>query len=216
MLGSAAVTIWCDVAPEARAEFDDWHAHEHMPERLSIPGFLRGSRWVSEDGAYFMLYEAQDEATVTTGPYLERLNDPTPWSRKMMPQHRNMVRSVCRVRCAFGAGLGRALLTARLSPRSDCAERLEAWLVSELLPDLPSRKGLMAAQLLRNIAFPAAVQTTEQKIRGGDAAADWIVLVSGYDAEAVTAVTAQMHEAPMTAGVYSLACLMNAGDVPVR
>jgi hypothetical protein len=42
--GQAAVAIWCDVAPEARAQFDDWHAHEHMPERLSIPGFLRGSR----------------------------------------------------------------------------------------------------------------------------------------------------------------------------
>ncbi len=46
----AAVTIWCDVAPEVREEFDDWHAHEHMPERLSIPGFLRGSRWVAADG----------------------------------------------------------------------------------------------------------------------------------------------------------------------
>ena len=210
MLGHAAVAIWCDVAPEARAEFDDWHAHEHMPERLSLPGFLRGSRWISADGAYFMLYEAQNEATVTAGPYLERLNNPTPWSRKMMPQHRNMVRSVCRVRCAFGAGLGRALLTMRFSPQPGGEERLEAWLASELLPDLPSRKGLLAAQLLRNI--PAATtQTTEQKIRGGDAVADWIVLVTGYDADAVAAV--QIGEAPVAACVYSLACVMNAGDV---
>ena len=50
MLGAAAVAIWCEVAPEIREEFDDWHAHEHMPERLAIPGFLRGSRWVSADG----------------------------------------------------------------------------------------------------------------------------------------------------------------------
>jgi hypothetical protein len=221
MLGQAAVAIWCDIAPAARKEFDHWHAHEHMPERLSIPGFLRGSRWVTAEGAYFMLYEAQAEATVTTGPYLERLNNPTPWSRKMMPQHRNMVRSACRVRCAYGAGLGRALLTVRFSPQLGCEEQLEAWLAAELLPGLASRKGLLAAQLLRNIASPATAQTTEQKIRGGDAAADWIVLVGGYDAEAVAALAAgEMHEAAMAARgagpgtlgrVYRLACLMNAG-----
>lgn len=206
MLGHAAVTIWCDVAPGARAEFDDWHAHEHMPERLAIPGFLRGSRWVCGDGAYFMLYEAQDEATVTAGPYLERLNNPTPWSRKMMSEHRNMVRSVCRVRCAFGGGLGRALLTARFSPQPRAEEQLDTWLASELLPGLPSRRGLVAAVLLRSIASP---QTTEQKLRGGDAVADWIVLVSGYDAAAVRAV--HIQEAAF-ARVYELACLMNPVD----
>jgi hypothetical protein len=214
MLGQAAVAIWCDVAPAARDEFDDWHAHEHMPERLAIPGFLRGSRWVTADGAYFMLYEAQTADTVTTGPYIERLNNPTPWSRKMMPQHRNMVRSVCRVHCAFGAGLGRALLTVRFSPQPGSEERLEAWLAAELLPGLPSQKGLLAAQLLRNIASPAVAQTTEQKLRGSDAAADWIVLVSGYDVEAVAAVAAgPMREVPVAARVYGLACVMNAGDV---
>ncbi|HZE60588.1 MAG TPA: hypothetical protein VE085_08535, partial [Burkholderiales bacterium] len=66
MLGNAAVAIWCEVAPDVHAEFDDWQAREHMPERLSIPGFLRGSRWVGEAG-YFMLYEAKDEATITSG-----------------------------------------------------------------------------------------------------------------------------------------------------
>ena len=80
MLGRAAVAIWCDVAPEIREEFDDWHAHEHMPERLAIPGFLRGSRWVAADGSngYFMLYEAVGLDTIASGPYLERLNNPTP------------------------------------------------------------------------------------------------------------------------------------------
>ncbi len=34
-----------DVAAEVQVEHDDWHSHEHLPERLSIPGFLRGSRW---------------------------------------------------------------------------------------------------------------------------------------------------------------------------
>jgi hypothetical protein len=221
MLGQAAVAIWCDVAAAARREFEDWHAHEHMPERLSIPGFLRGSRWTAGDDrdAQFMLYEARDEATVTSGAYLERLNDPTPWSRKMMPEHRNMVRSACRVRRSFGSGLGGALLTVRFSPQPAADAGLESWLAAEALPGLPSRKGLLAAHLLRNVASPS---TVEQRIRGGDAAADWIVLVAGYDAEAVASVAARelgpsalaaRGAAPGAIGrVYGLACLMSAGD----
>ena len=196
MLGKAAVAIWCDVAHEVREEFDDWHAHEHMPERLSIPGFLRGSRWVGDAG-YFMLYEARSEATVTAGPYLERLNNPTPWSRKMMPHHRNMVRGLCRVEGSAGTALGQALLTVRFSGES----KLD-------LAALASRKGLVSAQLLRNIAQPPA-QTIEQKLRGGDAAPDWIALVSGYSAEAVASVAGELKG---VAGLYRLAYILAATE----
>ena len=47
MIGRATVAIWCDIALDVRDELNHWHAHEHMPERLRIPGFLRGSRWVA-------------------------------------------------------------------------------------------------------------------------------------------------------------------------
>jgi hypothetical protein len=212
MPGSAAVAIWCDVGFDIKDEFDDWHAHEHLPERLAIPGFLRGSRWVSSDGrnGYFMLYEAQSESTVTAGPYLERLNDPTPWSRKMMSHHLNMMRSLCRVQARFGAGLGHALLTARFAPQAGQEEALERWLTADLLPSLPSRKGLVAAQLLRRIVPPAPpAQTVEQKMRGNDASADWIVLVHGYSADALAAV--DLRDAAVRS--YGLACLLTAADV---
>jgi hypothetical protein len=189
MLGSAAVAIWCEVSPEVREEFDDWHAHEHMPERLSIPGFLRGSRWVGDAG-YFMLYEVRDEAVLTGAAYLERLNNPTPWSRKMMPHHRNMVRGLCRVAQSHGRGLAQALATVRLSRKVK-------------LPDAAG-KGLVAAHLLRNIAHPAA-HTTEQKLRGGDRAPDWVALVIGYDCAAVDAAARELALPGGVAANYRLA-----------
>ena len=45
MPGRAAVAMWWDIPPELKAEFEDWHLHEYMPERLGIPGFLRGTRY---------------------------------------------------------------------------------------------------------------------------------------------------------------------------
>src|SRR5207244_1058694 len=134
--------------------------------------------------------------TITAGPYLERLNNPTPWSRKMMPHHRNMVRGLCRVEASFGAALGQALLTVRFSGNPEMARELAA-----PLANLASRKGLVSAHLLRNIAHPPA-QTAEQKLRGGDAAPDWIALVSGYSAEAVASVAGELNG---VAGLYRLA-----------
>ena len=167
MLGSAAVTIWCDVAADVRDEFEDWHSTEHMPERLAIPGFLRGTRWISGN-SYFVLYELDSPATLTGAAYLERLNNPTPWSRKMMPHHRNMVRSLCLIREGYGGGIPKTIATVRFSRRTE----------------LPRGKGLTSAHLLESQPMPAA--TTEQKIRGGDATTDWILLVGGYDVDAVT------------------------------
>jgi hypothetical protein len=228
MRGGAAVSIWCDVQPEARDEFDDWHVHEHMPERLRIPGFLRGSRWISADGnqGHFMLYEARELATITSGPYLERLNNPTPWSRKMMPHHQNVVRSLCLVQSSHGSGLGPVLLTLRFSPVPGEGGMLGEWLSKELLPRLPERKGLVAAHLLRAVPGPEGEPTTEQKIRGGDASADWVVLVNGYSEDAVRALAAsELGASTMTAkgvapdpiaGVYTLAYSLTAEDVARR
>jgi hypothetical protein len=190
MLGAAAVTMWWDIAPEVRAEWEDWHTREHMPERLSIPGFLRGTRWIATSGepSYFVLYEAERLETITGGTYLERLNNPTPWSLRMMPHHRNMVRSLCEVRATWGGGVPHTLATIRFSFTSD-------------LPELPRRQGLTGAHLLQSVPRAATPQTTEQRIRGGDASADWVLLIGGYDTVAVKAAVAALPSG-MTALFY--------------
>ena len=50
LLGSAAMLLSFDVEADAIDEHDRWHTHEHLPERLSIPGFRRGTRWLATDG----------------------------------------------------------------------------------------------------------------------------------------------------------------------
>jgi len=198
MLGKAAVAMWWDVAPEMRAEWEDWHSSEHMPERLAIPGFLRGTRWVALSGApsYFVLYEVASVETTTGAAYLERLNAPTPWSRKMMPHHRNMVRSLCALREGWGGGVPPALATIRFSPTSDATR-------------LPRGKGLTGAHLLQAQPMAGMPQTAEQKIRGGDATADWVLLIGGYDVEAVT-----NHAMPEgIVGFYRPAYSLSAGEI---
>ena len=199
MKGKAAIAMWWEVSPEVRAEWEEWHTVEHMPERLSIPGFLRGSRWISGESSYFMLYEAAELGTITSGPYLERLNNPTPWSRKMMPHHRNMVRSLCRVRGRAGDGLGHAAATVRFS--------------QDALPRLEERKGVTSMQLLESVPPAEVPRTEEQKIRGGDAQADRVLLVCGYDVDAVRTASRELAPPGAVVGVYRLAFSLTAKDL---
>jgi hypothetical protein len=212
MLGKAAIAMWWEIAPSMQAEFEDWHSHEHMPERLAIPGFLRGSRWIALSGepSYFVFYEAAKLATITRGHYVTRLNNPTPWSRKLMPHHRNMVRSLCLVRASFGAGIAHAMATIRFSP-----SRKPSASLARALRRISEKKGLSGAHLLESQPMAGMRQTTEQKIRGGDAAADWVLLVCGYDAAALEAAVAKdlagMLAAPAVA-FYRLSYTLSAKE----
>ena len=205
LLGQAAVAMWWDIAPASRAEFEDWHSHEHFPERMSIPGFLRGSRWASSEGGdgFFVLYELAAYETLTSRDYLARLNDPTPWSKKMIPLHKNMIRSQCRVVESLGGGVARSMLTLRLSPKRGRAESLRQHLKT-IFSEIQTRPGVTGAHLLHT-ETPDAGATQEQKIRGGDAVADWIVLVAAYD----PAILSKLAAAELSMGV-----LGDAGAAP--
>jgi hypothetical protein len=183
MLGQAALAMWWDMAPGVRDEFEHWHSHEHFPERLALPGFLRASRWADASGGegFFVLYELASYDALVSPEYLARLNAPSGWSQKMMPHHRNMVRSQCRVLEASGAAVAGHAVTLRFSPAAAREDALRARL-RELAGELSMRPGLAGAHLLQTEA-PALAPTTEQKIRGlADRAADWIFIVTGYEA----------------------------------
>lgn len=214
LLGQAALAMWWNMAADKRAEFEDWHSHEHYPERLSVPGFRRACRWSQADGGegIFQMYELENHAVVSSPAYMERLNNPTPWSTQMMPHHRDMVRSQCKVLFSAGGGVARHALTVRLSPREGHDETLQRALQERLAP-AATTPGLVGAHLLLH-ERPNIAQTREQAIRGGDHEADWVLVTVGYDLAALeTARSTWLSEAALTqlgaqpgsvAGLYTL------------
>ena len=185
LLGSAAMLLSFDIAPEAIEEHDRWHTHEHLPERLSIPGFLRGTRWTATAGEprYMVLYEVRDLAVLASEAYLARLNDPTPWTRRVMPFYRGMSRGLCAVLGSFGHGQGGTAALIRFASEEASAESTRQWLLEEVLPKLPHAPGLGSAHLLQGAQ--AAAMTDEQRIRGADRDVDSAIIITGYDGGAV-------------------------------
>ena len=190
LLGKAALAMWWDMAPDMNAEFQNWHSHEHFRERLAIPGFKRATRWSRADGGegVFQIYEMEAHEVLSSPRYLAHLNTPSPWSTKMMPHHRNMVRSQCHVLESSGANVARHALTIRISPAPEADDTLRVSLKATI-DQLVDQPGCVGGHLLRHEA-PAIAQTTEQKIRGNDQFADWVLLVIGYDRDALTELAA--------------------------
>ncbi len=56
------LTIWSDVDPDYRVQFQKWHNCEHIRERVAIPGFFVGRRYqgIGEAPHFLMCYETED------------------------------------------------------------------------------------------------------------------------------------------------------------
>jgi hypothetical protein len=116
LAGSGFMIMWHDIASEAEADYHLWHTREHMPERLGLPGFLRGRRgvdWKLDYQRYFTLYEGESLEAFVSPEYLRSLNEPTAWTSRMAPHFRNFLRVACATLASAGRGVGGAVATFR-------------------------------------------------------------------------------------------------------
>lgn len=186
--GTGAVAIWHDIAPEGRDAFYAWHGREHMPERVGIPGFVRGRRYVALRGApeFFNLYETASPAVTTGADYLARLNAPTPWTVATVQHFRNVARSLCEVIASAGDGCGGAMATFRYDVAPDAVGPHRARMRERVVPAAASEPGVAGCHLLVADAAASAIETAEKKARGGapNRVPAWILLVEGWGDEA--------------------------------
>ena len=131
--GTGVLAIWSDAVPEHEDEFNDWYTSQHLPERVGVPGFRRGRRYVKDTPGelrYFTLYECATIEVLASAPYLERLNNPTDWTRRAMPFFRNGSRAAMVVASSAGAGIGGLAATIQFTPAADRAADLQSWIAA--------------------------------------------------------------------------------------
>lgn len=198
LAGEGAVAIWNDISDAGRAEFYAWHLHEHMPERVGIPGFLRGRRYRAADGAtqpeFFTLYETSSFQVIQGSDYLSRLNEPTDWTRATTAHFQMTTRSLARVVASHGVGSGGAMLTMRFDIADiavhDVVPRMTSAL--EAAARLPRIGGV---HLLCSDTGVSGQSTAESKGRKDLLApARWVVLLEGCDVDAFSAVLSLLRE----------------------
>lgn len=127
LIGRGAVCIWHGIRPDGLEEFYGWHNREHMLERVSVPGFNRGRRYVAiaDPLDFFNLYEVDSPSVLSEGPYLERLANPTDWTRRAVPHFTGVARALTHVAVSLGLGQGGCMLSVRCAPDDGLAGRVE-------------------------------------------------------------------------------------------
>ena len=205
--GLGVVTIWHDLLPEAKDNFYEWHNREHMPERVGIPGFRRGRRYIALQGTpeYFNLYEADSPEVLSGQDYLQRLNAPTPWTREVVASFRNVARGICRVLYSAGVGQGAVMLTLRFDLSPDAQAGIARLLRAQILPTIVDLRGITGVHLCRADEDASRVETAEKKARtDGTAIPRWILLVEGISARAVETGAQQVQTAIAAHAVFNL------------
>ena len=195
LCGTGVVAIWHDLLPEAKDAFYEWHAREHMPERVAIPGFCRGRRYIASAGApeYFNLYEADNPEVLGGADYLARLNQPTPWTRDVVASFRNVARGICRVLYSEGVGEGGSMATLRFDVAVADAAAVSAALIERSLPPLVTQVGVAGVHLCRTDDAVSRIDTAEKKSRGeGTQIPSWVVLIEGLSDAVVARAAAAL------------------------
>lgn len=173
--GSAFLAIANTVEPARRGEYEAWHTFEHVPERLTMPGFLSGRRYVRGHGIgtqYLTLYDLDGPDALDTPEYQHLLVSPTPMSQQMRPVMGAFRRFAYREIGRAGHGCGRHLGLLRWAGESE---------TSALLAGLVGQAGIVALRLGLAVAtrphpaFAATVAPHEEHfaavLEGTDSAA---------------------------------------------
>jgi hypothetical protein len=183
MKGKGFLAIWSSIEPALETDYLHWMTREHAMERVSVPGFL-GVRMfrarLEDERRYFILYRLADPHVVASEAYVARLNAPTAWTSRIMPNLRDFVRGGGRVLAQRGAG--RAAVVLPIPCRS-----AEVATASAELDRIVAIDRVVSARLLEVDTGGSSLPTTERSMRTGDSSFDALVVIEALDDAALDA-----------------------------
>ena len=110
---TALLALWNGVTPDLDADYNAWHAQEHVPERLTVPGMLwarrYGAFWPQTGPRYLTLYGLRDAQVLEEDAYQRLLREPTPMSARMRPHLCHLSRWVCALHSPYAVPFGPGL-----------------------------------------------------------------------------------------------------------
>jgi hypothetical protein len=206
------LAIFNDCRAGREAEFEAWFQGEHLIERLAVPGFLFGRRHKAVSGApgYFNFYMVETPEVLTSKPYLERLDHPTPMTRTIMSEvFINMNRTVCRRTARRGSFRGAFAVAARFNETPD------ATALSGTLEEFCADTAVAGGEIWLALDAGAMPVSMEEKLRGGDKKIAGALLIETLYQEGAHAVGAQlaMQFPHADIGIFGVLCQIGRGDL---
>ena len=187
LLGSGLLAIWHNLKVNNESDlrdFQNWYRAEHFPERLSVPGFLRGRRYhsIDSDTRFSALYETKNLETLGSKSYHHQLDHPTPWSRTNLARFQDTNRTAFEVVYSAGFGGGGGLGIISVVPSNKDCSSLKDWVINHTISNLLHETDTIGAHLCIPDPLITKVDSVEAEIRDvPDQIADWCILIESRD-----------------------------------
>ncbi|MGE0217066.1 hypothetical protein [Mycolicibacterium sp.] len=200
VVGAGAMINWISVARDDLPVYEDWYNFQHLPERVSTPGFLRARRFVAADQQpqgepamidYLTLYETVDVHVLASPEYLRRLDNPTELTLAVVPLFTEFRRAAYHITVARGDGSSGRVVVVEVQPGNELATLRDA-LASSVFQELINEHRVVAASLYEPdiTVSDAKSATTEGRSSGQQQTSSAVVLIelhSGVNADALAA-----------------------------
>ena len=177
------MAFWADIDSGYEPRFLEWHNCEHMPERVSVPGFREGRRYRDLGGLprYLMMYFTESAGVLGSDAYTERLNHPTPWTRESLGHFRNPSRNVYSVLADRGQTSLREtpyLISIRfdIAPAADA--RIRSSIRNALLPEWKALPEVGRVRFYGIDALVSGIETAERGIYEGGPGSQCFLLLA--------------------------------------
>jgi hypothetical protein len=152
--GEGLFLVYTDlIDPKYEEEFNAWYNTEHLPELLTLPGFLDAARYVATRGGpkYLAAYELTSIEAVRSSEFSRRKR--TPWETRMSPRviGKNLTRIIGRQIFPSAVenpdrGMAPALQIGRMSVPDSADAEWNEWYNSEYVPGYLTVPGVIYAR----------------------------------------------------------------------
>ena len=180
--GEGLFLVYTDlIDPKHEEEFNAWYNTEHLPELLTLPGFLDAARYVATKGGpkYLAVYELTNVEAVRSPEFTKRKR--TPWENRMAPRvtGKNVTRIVGRqifpsMLENIDRGMAPALQIGRMSVAESSDAEWNDWYNAEYIPGYLKVPGVIYARRYRAVdeerSFATVYELMDDKVSGS---ADW-------------------------------------------
>src|SRR3954447_16927161 len=176
MRGAGFLAIWSDIEPATLSDYRHWLTREHTTERVTTTGFLasRVFRLTHSDlNRFFILYELEAPEVLDGPAYMARLNAPSPWSQRIMPQLGNFIRGGGVMTARAGRGEGSTIAALRIERLPDNPLALAQAIVAS--------DGIAAVQIGTTDLARTSVPTVEKGMRKHEEIFAGLVVIEALD-----------------------------------
>jgi hypothetical protein len=213
------LAIWCVIGADELVDYHNWQTQEHIADRVYSPGFLGMRLFTAVDDpcAHFFLYATESAAVLKSTSYLRILDNPSPWTRRLMPKFGPFDRTAGEKCVKIGRGFGSHVLASRVRTDGRTLDAAAAKAALHRLINLPDTVGI---RLLATDRATTAIRSEEKTMRSGsEGDFDYLLVVEALSQEGAEWARDRLADVlrdalPGFQSCDALVCRMIYGEAP--